>query len=162
MFKKHVVIFDIDGTISDPGNRLHYIAKEKDSGHRDWKAFFESSIDDPVQYHVAILARVLYLSGFHVVFATARPEEYRHITEEWFTKHGIYYDHLLMRPTEDRRIDTIVKREMVLTFLAEANISKDSVLGIFEDRLPVCEIWVEEGFPVFVCGTDWIKGDWSK
>lgn len=100
------VIFDIDGTLSDPSHRLHFLAD------KDWDAFYNECDKDPVVSHIAFLAKEL--AKEHKIFLfTGRPEKVRVKTEKWLLDNLIPYDRLFMRKDGDYRPDYEVKAEML-------------------------------------------------
>lgn len=139
------VIFDIDGTVSFCNERNPY---DTDNVDKD-------TPNEPALY---------CLDGFFsrevkVFFLTGRDEVCRGKTHSWLVSHNLtrsfdYPDdvldtELLMRPKNDKRRDSIVKKE-----LYEQHIKgKYNVLAVFEDRERVIkETWLPEGIFVFDCG----------
>ncbi len=60
-------------------------------------------------------------------------------------KERVKYHELRLRKSGDRRIDVIVKREML------AGIDETKVLFVVEDRNRVVEMWREEGLVCLQC-----------
>lgn len=118
------VIFDIDGTLG-----LH-VARGPYQ--------FSRCETDAVNVAVADV-----LEGYRqdpdvvVVLLSGRPSEFREHTERWLKSYRIDYDHLFMRPEEDKRPDFLVKSD-----LFEENIrGKFNVLAVYDDRDQVVEVW---------------------
>jgi len=155
---KKSVIFDVDGTLADANHRLHFIKGDKDSGKRNWGAFFREAIKDSPYEHVRLMNHFFDDAGFFIYLITGRPSNLRKDTEDWLAKHNIRYDSLLMRPATDRRPDYESKKDLFV----QEGINKDEVVCVFEDRLQVAKMWKELGLQVCVCGEDWLIGDWSK
>lgn len=133
-----VVVFDIDGTLSDCRHRLKYISERP----KDWKMFFEAQVNDSVNEPVAALYRAMRDAGHRIFVVTARPNEYRKVTEEWLKRHDLGgYERLVMREEGDRRNDQYVKKD-VLDQLREEGIE---VFMAIEDRARVCAMWRESG-----------------
>jgi len=112
------VVFDIDGTLSNPGHRLHFIqpkgedcsvcdswggnlpgARVHDRDHtrsgsctyakKDWDGFFAACGDDtPIPINVK-LCQELMLAGHTLEFWTGRREAERDTTVEWLNKHVV-------------------------------------------------------------------------
>jgi predicted kinase len=122
-----VVIVDIDGTIARMNGRGPY----------EW----EKVITDHPRMIVMDAARGF---GKPVLLVSGRDEgKTRAITVSWLERYfGAYLD-LLMRPADDTRRDSIVKRE-----LYEKNIlGRYNVIAIFDDRPRVIrECWQDLGF----------------
>lgn len=134
------ILSDIDGTISDRRHRLHFI-----EGKKDWDAFFESLIDDPViQTTVDKISEIL-IDDVELIFVTGRPEKYRSLTEDWITKNTPFKKYeLYMRRNKDFRKDVIIKKEM----LDDINMSYEVSL-VFEDQQQLCDMWSGEGLECF-------------
>ena len=47
------IIFDIDGTLADPKDRLHFLEK------KDWNSFYDACLDDAPIHHVIYLLQEL-------------------------------------------------------------------------------------------------------
>lgn len=157
---RKVVIFDIDGTLADCSHRVHLVKKEKNSGKRDWKTFFEEAKNDKPHDHIITLCRILYETKHKVYLLTGRPEYQRVNTQEWLKAHSVPYDGLFMRPDTDRNPDFVTKKKTLEENLTSEE--KQNIVCIFEDRLPVCKMWRENGYNVVVCGDEWLEGDWSE
>jgi predicted kinase len=131
-------IFDIDGTLAIMGNRSPY----------DWAKVGLDTVNQPVvkilemiissDPRIVKLARIIILSG--------RDSVCREETIEWLEDNGIdEWDGFWMRPEGDTRKDSIIKQE-----LYEQHIKgKYNVLGIFDDRNQVVEMWRSLGLPCF-------------
>jgi len=124
-------IFDIDGTIAYMDGRMAY----------DWdKVDTDSPVDiviEHIKHHKSLGRKIILLSG--------RDSVSRKLTEEWLEVYEIEYDELYMRPINDYRKDTVVKKE-----LYEKNIKgKYNVMGVYDDRLQVLEMWHKEGLFTF-------------
>lgn len=136
---KGTFIFDIDGTIADIEHRLHYIIGQG----KDYRAFYAAvGGDEPIE-DVIDLLRLLFLSGFKIIYITGRSDECRTATEEWLRKH-VYHGNmktpieLYMRRRGDRRSDVAVKME--IWYSLDKTI-RDDVVGVFEDRDTVVKMW---------------------
>jgi phosphoglycolate phosphatase-like HAD superfamily hydrolase len=135
-------IFDIDGTLADPSQRLHHII-----GHpKDWDSYDALAHTDKPIDPMITLAQVLFHNGFEIMLLTGRSERVRKATEDWLMEHGVDYDFLIMRPEGDRREDTVVKMENLHEFLEENPEYK--IETIFEDRKRLAEAFRQEGYHV--------------
>src|ERR1035437_5708817 len=105
---KRAVIFDIDGTLSNPEHRLHFVR----DGRKDWDAFLAGmGEDDPVS-SIVDLARIVS-QDCSVLVCTGRPEKYREVTEWWLEDFGVAYSALYMRPDNDTRPDHVIKSQIL-------------------------------------------------
>ena len=138
------IVFDLDGTLADIAQRLHFLKTNK----KDWDGFFSAiPSDEPIQPLVDLVITLLKVNEKTVLFATSRPERTREDTEAWLLKHGIKADFqscLFMRPDGDQRPDSIVKRE-ILARMRNAGFEPKLV---FDDRQSVVDMWREQGIRV--------------
>ena len=124
--KPTAIIVDIDGTVALMGSRSPY----------------DTTTVDQDLPHTDVIDVVIALSQAvdHIIFLSGRDEECRDLTERWLHRHlnGISagYD-LRMRPTGDRRRDSIVKAELFDQHVRD----EYSVLVVLDDRRQVVEMW---------------------
>lgn len=124
-------IFDVDGTLA------HMHGKR---GPFEWS---KVGVDDPDEYVIELL-QALYGCGFAIIIMSGRSEECRQETADWLSDHGIDYNMLLMRPANDYRPDTIIKDELFEEHLT----GKYDIMGVFDDRDCVVEMWRKKGLKV--------------
>jgi hypothetical protein len=137
---KKDILCDIDGTLANPEHRLGLIATRP----KNWKGFFDASINDPVYEDIAWLVRSLHNLGNNILIVTARPENNREITEKWLhTKAGLegFYKKMYMREAGDYRDDSIVKEEI----LAQIRADGYNPYMVLDDRDRVCAMWRKLG-----------------
>lgn len=124
---KNVIIWDLDGTLSDGTHRIHLLPTKDYGNTKSWEAFNLASGDDtPFQDNIDLMNSLRYC-GFDIVILTGRSDIAREITEKWLDDHGCHYDALIMRPFDDHRRDIDFKREEL-----EA-IGIDNILCAFDD-----------------------------
>lgn len=142
---KKIVVCDIDGTVADCTHRLHHVKKDP----KDWKSFFAEMGADSPRYDVYEQVRDLAVDNHaQVIFVSARPEEYREVTEEWLRGCQMEHFHLIMRRSGDRRPDTEVKQEIL-----NKQLKHYEILKVFDDRPSVIEMWRSNGLEVEDVGT---------
>ena len=134
-------IFDVDGTLSDPTHRKHWIASKP----RNWNAWNAGMSLDKPQLDVIAFMSVARSMGLSVVISTGREETHRDVTDRWFRNYGIGYQAMYMRKTKDYRDDSIVKKEMLDLMRKEGY---NPVL-VFDDRDRVVKMWREKGLRCF-------------
>jgi phosphoglycolate phosphatase-like HAD superfamily hydrolase len=135
------VIFDIDGVLADCTHRLHYIADKP----KNWKAFFDAAGGDLLITEMANTFKTLRAAGIPVSIITARPESIRQETAAWLRIFGLdHYTHLLMRPYNDYRPSSVVKRDQLFALRA---LGVEPTL-VFEDNEANCKMFHEEGLVV--------------
>lgn len=124
------IVFDIDGTLSDPSHRLGLLKK----GAYD---LFHSKchLDQPLG--ATSLTRLLHHRDMPaIVLVTARPETYMHETRGWLALQGVRYELMLMRQKEDFRPGAVIKREM---FEKLRDLGYNVLLAL-EDQDDICEM----------------------
>ena len=136
-----IVIFDIDGTLADVSERIHHVRKKP----KNWNAFFQGMAQDKAIHAMVRLCNLLYASGIQIILCSGRSEEHRPQTIDWLAQQGVNYHDLILRKDNDRRPDSVVKREMLAT------IDKSKVLFVVEDRSRVVEMWRSEGLVCLQC-----------
>ena len=136
------IVFDIDGTLSDPTLRLHHITGER----KDWDAFFAACVGDaPISPGLDLLGMFDREMRHDVQLWTGRPERTRKATVYWIHCHtGLTeLDYFLrMRADGDHRPDHIVKLE----YLDACQFVPDI---IFEDRKSVVDAYRARGLTVY-------------
>jgi hypothetical protein len=138
-----IYIFDIDGTLADCSHRLHFI-QEKPA---KWPEFFEACVRDKPIQDVIRICQILGRDN-KVMLVTGRSDECEEATIDWLHLHFVPFTSLYMRSKGDHREDSIVKAELL------ANIAADweedlPIVGVFEDRKQVVEMYRAKGLIVF-------------
>lgn len=138
--KNTVYIFDIDGTLADCSHRVKYV--DGSLGYKDWDKFYGLCGEDkPIED----VCRIFREIGYDIICVTGRTEKYRDKTEKWLIDNDLPCSCLFMRPDGDHRPDYVLKREIY-----EKQIKDDCVvLGVFEDRTQVVEMWRNLGLTCF-------------
>lgn len=143
---KQIIICDLDGTLADCTHRQHHVQGE---GKKDWKAFFATMSEDELNENLNYILQDLWTMGNEIWFVSARPDNYRDVTEKWLydkAKWSLGADRkLIMRKAGDFRADTIVKQEILDQIKAEGV----EILVAFDDRSSVVQMWRDNG--VFCC-----------
>ncbi len=143
---KNIVIVDIDGTVSNIGDRVKYLQQEP----KDWDAFYRDCFDDkPIRETLDLVVHLT--ERYNVVFCTGRREQIREKTRKWLSRYGgldIPIRCLLMRKDGDLRSDTIVKPELI----REAGIDFNDIALVLEDRACMVKKYRELGLLVYQVG----------
>jgi hypothetical protein len=125
------VIFDIDGTLAHMKNR----------GAFEWKKVDRDDVNilvaEQVAFHRSKGRKILLVSGRDAIC--------REETIEWMNFYEIEFDMLFMRPENDYRKDTVIKREIYQNEIE----GKYNVLAVYDDRLQVLDMWYEQGIFTF-------------
>lgn len=148
-------IFDIDGTLADCSQRLHFIQPPESLVHfevgetdwkPDWESFYKDCVNDKPILPVIELAQVLKESYQDLIFVTGRPEKYMEETMEWLCNHlETDYITLMMRENGDHRPDYIVKKEIYEECIKDFYI----IDGVFEDRKQCVDMWRSLGLTCY-------------
>ena len=100
------IIFDIDGTLADPKDRLHFLEK------KDWNSFYDACLDDAPIHHVIYLLQELK-KNHRIIILTGRPERIKDKTLQWLKANNISFDEIYFRKDGDYRPDYEIKEEML-------------------------------------------------
>jgi hypothetical protein len=142
MTKKDCYVFDLDGTLCDVRHRRQYVATKP----RNWDAWNAGLVNDhphsPVLHVLQGLAQ-----QYEILIVSGRSDDYRQQTEEWLAKYSVPYNNLYMRKYRDHRDDSVVKTE-----IANEIEQTHRILGVFDDRQRVVNMWIERGIWVFDVG----------
>jgi predicted kinase len=129
---KDCFIFDIDGTLAESDGRSPYD--------------YSKVSTDKVNPYVAGIFRILKKSGGDddtIIVMSGRNSICRKDTEKWLADNDLKPNFLYMRAEGDDRKDSIVKKE-----LYEQHVKgKYNVLGVFDDRNQVVDLWRSLGLP---------------
>jgi uncharacterized HAD superfamily protein len=131
--------FDLDGTVCNVSHRRQWVA----TSPKNWDAWNAGISEDTP--NAPVLDVLHSLSGsFRIVLVSGRGSEYRQATEDWLKKYRVPYDALYMRAAGDFRPDDEIKSE-----LADQVEKEYKILGVFDDRKRVVDMWIRRGIFVF-------------
>ena len=140
------VIFDLDGTLADIEDRRQLCTKE--NGKMDWNKFFDPKnikLDKPNQ-PVIMMAQALVAFGYKIAIFSGRSASTHAATYDWLHEHGIEYNILKMRPERNFKPDEQLKLEWFTEeFVDAAPLFGREVVGVFDDRQKVVDMWREIG-----------------
>lgn len=91
-----IIIFDIDGVLSDARPRQHHLRE----GSPDWHTFFSAGINDQPLTSGVVLARAVALP---IVAVSARPSYVHDDSVAWLEREGVPFDLVITRPANDQR-----------------------------------------------------------
>lgn len=133
-----LIVFDLDGTLSDDSHRQHYVAKP----NRDFKSYYAGmSEDKPIKPVAEIMWAFMKPYPVHdIEIWTGRPEKYRSATVGWLRAHALCrivdLGAIRMRADGDNRSVIEVKREWI-------EESRPDLM--FDDRTSSVQAWREMG-----------------
>lgn len=139
-----VVIFDLDGTLTNHKHRNHLAPGKGDNDDGDWDSFTLASEYDPPYPLVCALARALWPISQRFELWTGRGEIAHDSTVEWLECQKIKYDQLVMRATRDATMDSELKAK----WYYEREYYNRNVI-VFEDRQRVVDMWRKMGVRCF-------------
>ncbi len=126
------VIFDIDGNLTCSMNGR--------------SPFEWHKVDRDSPNHIVIEQVAFHKSkGRRIIVCSGRDACCRALTIEWLNFYGIEFDELHMRPENDYRKDSLIKKEIYLTNIKD----KYNVLCVYDDRIQVVMEWHKLGLFVF-------------
>jgi len=133
----NVILFDVDGTLANLSQRLHWIEKMP----KNWKKFFEDvPFDQPITDNIEVCNH-FYKLGYDVNLFSGRSETCRDATEKWMDRYEVLYNKLYMRPAHERRPDYQVKFDMLTKHFPD----KSKIFAVFDDRDQVVKMWRDNG-----------------
>ena len=139
------IVFDLDGTLTDDSHRHHLITGDT----KDWDGYYKQCAGDAVVKPIREIFRSfanqeattlgnIRVKAHNVEIWTGRSVAVKEQTQMWLYYHGIVPSVLRMRPEDDYRRDTELKRE----WLEECKTPPDLV---FDDRTRSVEWWRAQG-----------------
>lgn len=131
--KQKTIIFDVDGTLAHMRGRIERWGS-KAAPFQD-----QDAGDDELDEHTAHMLRTLS-RDFAIVICSGRKDSSKAVLEKWLNSHELPYSDLYMRKHDDNRKDSIVKRELYETYIAD----KYDVWLVFDDRDQVVKMWRDE------------------
>lgn len=137
--KRPAVIFDRDGTLAS----VAWIAPGPGAGDKAW-ADFNAAIrfDAPVPSVVALWHAID--PGIARIVVSGRDGSTFWAMTDWFRKHGIKPERFYQRRAGDRRVDSVVKEEILDTLI----LPHYDVRLVVDDRPQVCDMWRRRGLAV--------------
>ena len=140
---KNIVIFDLDGTLALIDKRRDLATK--DNGKMDWDVFFDpTNIDLDLPNQPVIQMADLLSTDYRIWILSGRSDVTHQATRDWLNKHGVYYDHLVMRPQNYLYMPDNDLKQMWLD-----SIGVDNVAMVFDDRNQVVDMWRKNGLTTF-------------
>lgn len=130
LHKPTAYIFDVDGTLAQMDGRSPY----------EWEKVGE----DHTREDVCVMATMLKEAGHKIIIFTGRDGACEEETKHWLWKNAIHWDHFDIRPEGNTEKDAVIKRRMFDAIKDDYNI-----LGVFDDRNQVVEMWRSMGLTCF-------------
>jgi hypothetical protein len=144
-------IFDLDGTLSNPEHRRHWVEKANPT-RDDWHRFYLDCINDSVNIPVMTTLMALYERGCEIQIWSGRDEMTRELTITWlqaamFSSRTTVEQLLVhMRPHDDTTPDHQLKRAWLNQM---SKMDRARLVAVFDDRQKVVDMWRDEGIACF-------------
>ena len=132
-------VCDLDGTLCNVTHRRQWVSTHP----KNWDAWNAGiAYDTP---NIAVLEVLNALADkFDIVLVSGRGSEYRQPTITWLRSSGVRFTALYMRAEGDHRADDVIKAE-----LADEVEKTYHIMGVFDDRKRVVDMWIKRGIFVF-------------
>jgi phosphoglycolate phosphatase-like HAD superfamily hydrolase len=104
-----IIIFDIDGTLSNCEHRRHFAQIQPPN----WDAFNAGCFADPPYEDILWLNHLFSNEGCICLITSARSDGHTDATINWLTENDVRYNKLYMRKEDDTRSDYVVKSEIL-------------------------------------------------
>lgn len=136
---KQYIIVDLDNCICDDEQRLTLVDWDAKDVDKRWHAYhtaaFTSTLRNPS----------LLDTPYGIIIATARPEKFREVTENWLKEWKVNYDFLFMRMDGDHSSAVEVKRQFIQNLDKVHGINRRDIVIAYDDREDICQMYREVG-----------------
>jgi hypothetical protein len=142
--KPTAYIFDVDGTLANVDEFLHFMR----GGKKDYDSFHSASINAKPNLEVFSMLDNAILKGHAILIVTSRKEKWRGLTSMWLAKNNARSHALFMRDNDDNRPDYEVKKD-ILNKIQDFWV----VVHAVDDNPNVIRLWEENKIPTTKIGT---------
>ena len=142
--KPTAYIFDVDGTLANVDEFLHFMR----DGKKDYDSFHSASINAKPNLEVFSMLDNAISKGHAILIVTSRKEKWRGLTSMWLAKNNARSHALFMRDDNDNRPDYEVKKD-ILSKVEEFW----AVVHAVDDNPNVIRLWEENKIPTTKIGT---------
>lgn len=143
----HHIILDLDNCIADDAWRIPKINWQKSDPMDRYHDYHSLSAFDDLR-NEDILVGVREGTEAAIIF-TARPVQYRAITEEWLRRKEVPFRYLIMRNNNDRRPSLELKRTMLHWLPEVYDVPWNSVVAAYDDRPDIVAMYRKNHMPGF-------------
>ena len=130
------IIVDVDGTLA-------YINPDNPRDPYDGSRAHEDLGDETLVEMLNALDE-----RYYIYIVTGRGWRHRSVTVEWLKNHGLVYDHLWTRPNDDTSIPDAWVKYRIAKEIAKTH----KIVGVFDDRECVVDMWRAAGIKTFDVG----------
>jgi hypothetical protein len=142
--KPTAYIFDVDGTLANVDEFLHFMR----DGKKDYDSFHSASINAKPNLEVFSMLDNAISKGHAILIVTSRKEKWRGLTSMWLAKNNARSHALFMRDNDDNRPDYEVKKD-ILGKIEDFWV----VVHAVDDNPNVIRLWEESKIPTTKIGT---------
>lgn len=142
--KPTAYIFDVDGTLANVDEFLHFMR----GGKKDYDSFHSASINAKPNLEVFSMLDNAISKGHAILIVTSRKEKWRGLTSMWLAKNNARSHALFMRDNDDNRPDYEVKKD-ILNKIQDFWV----VVHAVDDNPNVIRLWEENKIPTTKIGT---------
>ena len=142
--KPTAYIFDVDGTLANVDEFLHFMR----GGKKDYDSFHGASINAKPNLEVFSMLDNAISKGHAILIVTSRKEKWRGLTSMWLAKNNARSHALFMRDNDDNRPDYEVKKD-ILNKIQDFWV----VVHAVDDNPNVIRLWEENKIPTTKIGT---------
>jgi len=143
-----LVIFDLDGTISDASHRQWMVSKTRADAPPNWREFYEAAVWDAPKRATIAVASALHTCGHELWLFSGRSDEVLAQTMEWLERQEIrrLFSQFRFRAAGDFTPDPKLKRAW---YDQMSDDDKHRLLLVFDDRDRLVNMWRELGVTCF-------------
>lgn len=156
---KSVVMFDLDGCVSDDRWRHGLLPAPGTKGNAAYADYHAECNKDPVLFTGANILRDHIKQGHIILFCTARPVTVGERTAEWIAANfGLTPKDfsILMRQENDERSAVDLKREFAEFVIKNSKQNGSPIVAAYDDRPEIVDVYREMGINAAVLNADGI------
>lgn len=157
---KSVVMFDLDGCVSDDTWRQHLLPPPGTKGNEPYKAYHEECNKDPLLPSGSAILRDHIKQGHIILFCTARPITVGERTAEWVAANfGLTPQDfsILMRQAGDERGSVDLKAEFADFIIKNSKSNGSPIVAAYDDREDIVEMYRSKGLNAAVLDRNGIR-----
>ena len=132
MNKKHCIIVDLEGVLTNCEHRMHYL---KNKHYVAWNNLFSK---DTVNKNMVDIIKRWRKTGKKIILCTAKSVTDSQEIIKWFVKYDLLtlIDSFFFRAEKDKRPSVEVKEEMLMNIF-----KRFFVIKAYDDRLDICQMY---------------------
>lgn len=144
---RSTILVDLDGCLVNSYSRTPHVSTEEFST-RMAQRFNDKILNYPLNKPIHDFLVAFEASNYRIIFLTARQEFMRANTKAWLSRYGWAKYHLVMRPPEDVREDSVYKVGRYQDVLKDV-FGKDVAFIIDDQPAVIDAFWEQERIPGF-------------